>query len=163
MSTDKLARPLREADYLALKGATRRLVAACGGVESAAAVTRCGFQLLSKYGRPQEAVFAAIDVVADLEADAGAPEVTRVLAALSRHVLVPLPHAEGGQGRWYRHISEIAQEVGDVVQGLGKALEDDGAVSCAESRRLKLREQVSEAVSKLAALDQALAALEAEG
>lgn len=159
----KLARPHREADYLALKGATRRLVEACGGVEAGAAVTRCGFQVLSKYGRPQEPVFVPVDVVADLEADAGVPLVTRALAQLCGHVLVPLPRAEPGAGRWYRHISEIAGDVGAVVQRLGEALEDDGAVSHAEARRLKLRERVQEAMAELATLDHALAALEDEG
>lgn len=156
----KLARPHREADYLALKGATRRLVEACGGVESAAAVTRTGFQVLSKYGRPQEPVFAPVDVVADLEADAGDPFVTRALAQLAGHVLVPLPRAEAGQGRWYRHISEIAMDAGAVVQRLGEAIADDGEVTKAECRTLALRERVREAIAELAALDHALADLE---
>lgn len=157
---DKLARPHREADYLALKGATRRLVEACGGVESAAAVTRTGFQVLSKYGLPKEAVFVPVDVVADLEADAGEPLVTRALAALAGHVLVPLPRGEPGKGRWYRHISEVAQDAAAVVQRLGEALEDDGDVSRTEARALALREHVRHAIAELATLDQALADLE---
>lgn len=160
MSMDKLARPHREADYLALKGATRRLVDACGGVESAAAVTRTGFQVLSKYGHPMQPVFAPVDVVADLEADAGMPLVTRALAALAGHVLVPLPSAEPGQGRWYRHIAEIAKDVGGVVERLGDALADDGEVSRAESRALALRAHVQHAIAELATLDHALADLE---
>ncbi|UJX46624.1 phage regulatory CII family protein [Xanthobacter sp. YC-JY1] len=158
--SDKLARPHREADYLALKGATRRLVEACGGVESAAAATRTGFQALSKYGRPQEPFFAPIDVVADLEADAGVPLVTRALAALCGHVLVPLPRPETGTGRWYRHISEVAQDAGAVVARLGAALADDGEVSRAEARALALREHVRHAIKELAALDLALERLE---
>ncbi|MCL8385495.1 phage regulatory CII family protein [Xanthobacter aminoxidans] len=157
---NKLARPHREADYLTLKGATRRLVEACGGVESASAVTRTGFQTLSKYGLPKEIVFVPVDVVADLEADAGDPLVTRALAALAGHVLVPLPHGDPGKGRWYRHISEIAKDVGSVVQRLGEALEDDGEVSKAEMRALALRERVQHAIAELATLDRALAELE---
>ena len=157
---DKIARPLREADYFALKSATRQLVHQCGGVEAAAAVTRAGFQTVSKYGRPQEAMFAPLDVIADLEADAGAPLVTRQLAALARHVLVPLPEGADGKGRWYRHISEVTQGVGEVVRRLGRALEDDGDVSFEEVRRLALREQVREAIADLAELDRALANLD---
>ncbi|NMN56886.1 hypothetical protein FHT36_000764 [Xanthobacter sp. SG618] len=157
---NKLARPHREADYLALKGATRRLVEACGGLESAAAVTRTGFQVLSKYGRPAEPVFAPVDVVADLEADAGVPLVTRALAALCNHVLVPLPRPEAGSGRWYRHISEVAQDAGAVVSRLGEALADDGEVSRAEVRALDLRDHVRRAIKELAALDLALERLE---
>lgn len=160
--TEKLARPLREGDYLALKSATRQLVRQCGGVEAGAAVTRAGFQTLSKYGRPQEPVFAPVDVIADLEADAGAPLVTRQLAALAHHVLVPLPRGGTGKGRWYRHISEVTQGVGEVVQRLGRALEDDGDVSREEVKRLDLREEVREAIADLVELDRALAELEGE-
>ncbi|MGQ3674275.1 hypothetical protein ACT6QH_02060 [Xanthobacter sp. TB0139] len=157
------ARRHRRADYLSLKGAMRRLVEACGGQESAASVTRVAPQTLSRYGHPQEHVFAPVDVVADLEADADAALVTRELAALTGHVLVRLPQGVAGQGRWVRHISDIVQDASALTGRLARALEDDGRVTADEVRGLGLRGAIREAMEGLAALDAELVALKREG
>lgn len=85
-------------DILALKTAFRALVDGCGGLEAAALVTRVGRSVLSDYSHPQKPdCLPPVDVVADLEAVAGAPLVTAVQARLARHVLVPLPEAVAGE------------------------------------------------------------------
>lgn len=157
------ARPLRAADYLTLKAAFRRLVDACGGCESAAAVTRASFQTLSKYGRPQEPVYAPVDVIADLEADAGDPLVSRVLAGLTGHVLVRLPEGVDGAGRWHGHIADVAQGMGEVVRRLGDALADDGEISPREVRDMRLLEPIRAAIVDLVELEKALVRLKREG
>ncbi|MGQ3671645.1 phage regulatory CII family protein [Xanthobacter sp. TB0136] len=156
---ERSARRHRHADYLALKGATRRLVEACGGQESAATVTRVAPQTLNKYGHPHEGVFAPVDVVADLEADAGDLLVTRALATISGHVLVRLPEGIEGSGCWYGHIADVAQGAGEVVRRLGAALADDGEVSACEIRELRLLEPIRAAIVDLVELERALAVI----
>lgn len=154
---DKLARPHPESVYSRLKARTRRLVDMCGGVESAATITRGGFQALSKYGRPQEGLFCPIDIVADLETDAGDPVITRELAALSGFVLVRVPSTERSP-TWLGGIAAVAKEAGEVVGRIGEALAD-GDVSADDIRTLQLREECRHAIEALAAIDAALAAV----
>lgn len=81
-------RTLPPAEYRKVKLATRRLTAAVGGLEAGAAVTRVSHAALSdcaNEARPDR--FLAADVIADLEAVAGDPIVTRQLAALAGYEL----------------------------------------------------------------------------
>lgn len=72
-----------------IKAATRKLVTAAGGIESAAQVTRVSAASLSLYGLLHKEQFIPADAVGDLERDTGVPLVTRVLAELAGYDLVP--------------------------------------------------------------------------
>jgi hypothetical protein len=153
------ARLLPARDYAAIAAATRDLLAACGGGRRAASLTRADEPRLSRYGdRHCHDRWAPVDVIADLEADAGEPIVTRALAALSGHALVPV-RAEGAalpaRADWIGQLATVAREGGDVVGALGEALADDGEVDAAEASRL--RREVREQMDALAVLDALLA------
>ncbi len=163
LPTERPARRHRQGDYLAIKGAMRRLTEACGGQESAASVTRVAPQTLNKYGHPHEAVYAPVDVIADLEADAGDPLVSRVLARLTGHVLVRLPEGADGSTRWHGHVADVAQGVGEVVRSMGAALADDGDISPREVRDMRLLEPVRAAIVDLVELEKELVRRKREG
>lgn len=110
-----------DATYLALKAETRRLIKACGGVESAASVTRVDFQTLSRYSRPQEQQFIPVDVIADLEQDCGEPVVTRALADLAGYDLVK---------------RESAAEPGEAERAFQALVSAEGEVTCEGIRAL---------------------------
>lgn len=118
-------RQLPRSEYLALKAAFRGLVTMAGGPNRAATITRGNASLLSRYGAPQEDMFAPADVVADLEAEVGEPVVTRVLAEMSGQHLVPKCKA-GVSSDFLRHLGAIGKETGDVVSALSVAMADGG-------------------------------------
>ena len=60
----------------------RDLIAACGGLDEAAAACRVGASRLSDYQLPQLASTMPADVMADLEAYCGEPIYSRELAAM---------------------------------------------------------------------------------
>lgn len=71
-------------DLAALKTATRRLIRAAGGVESAASVSRVQKSSLSDYQNPAlPDHFMPIDIVLELERDTGTHPVTQALARLA--------------------------------------------------------------------------------
>lgn len=153
-------RKLAGAEYQALKTAFRALAKACGGLEAAAMETRVGDTQLQRYQSPHEPeAFAPVDVIADLEREAGRPVVTRALARLAGHVLFPLPPA-AGSGPWVVRLAAVAQEAGEALAGLGQALADDGEITGDEARRLGLRRLCADAIEALAEVDHALAQVE---
>lgn len=141
--------------YLTIRAAFRRLTAACGGQEAAAAITRADHQRISRYGRVGETMFAPIDVVADLERDAGQPLVTRELADLAGYLLVAKP-AAGAQPVGMRDLAQLAKETGDAVADLADALADVD-ITAAEASRVRV--QVREAMEVMARIDAGLAAV----
>jgi Phage regulatory protein CII (CP76) len=159
--TASLGRPHGTRVYLQLKAAARGLVKKAGGQESAAAITRAGHQTLSRYGLPDDPSFMPVDVVADLEADVGAPEITRVLADLAGYLLVAKPPSGGRDPTWIARLSALAKESGEVISALGQAL-GDGAITPEEIRDQNLRREVREASEVLASIDAALKRIEAE-
>jgi len=162
MSDDEsTARYLPLRDYLTLKAAVRRLVRICGGPHAAAAITRSDTSRLSRFGAPSEAMQAPVDVIADLEAEAGAPLVTRALADLSGYLLVPVPAAAAGE-IGPGELGALAKEAGEAISRLGEALAGDGRVSAAEIRRLNLRSEIRDALEILARIDESLKVKEAE-
>lgn len=150
------ARTLAEAEYLCLKAAFRRLTKLAGGQESAASVTRVDFQRIGRYGRPHEMIFAPVDVIADLESDAGRPEVTRILADLAGYVLIAKPPASGNAA-WIAQMGALAKEAGEALSRLGEAFGADGDISAEEIRALELRREVREVIEAATAIDVALA------
>lgn len=147
-----IARIFSNETYERLKGAARDLVGAAGGPRRCQGITRGTESLLSRYGARQEEVFAPIDVIADLEKDAGEPIVTRLLAELSGHLLVPVPTATGDMN-WKAHLFGLLSEGGEVGLGLSEATLDDD-VSRAEAKALLPKVTAAQVV--LAALGDAL-------
>lgn len=85
-------RQLPASTYAALKTATRHLVDEAGGIDAAGASTRVGRATMAQYYSRDErnaAVYAPLDVIADLEAATGVPTITRHLARLAGYELVP--------------------------------------------------------------------------
>lgn len=155
------ARTLPQSAYLGLKAASRVLSKSLGGLEGAATCTNVTYQTLGRYQNVNDPNFMPVDVVADLEREAGSPVVTRTLASLTGHVLVKKPDVVGGRD-WLRHLGAVSKECGDTISRLSEALADDGIVTADESKRLQLRAEVREAMERLAALDMALEGLEGE-
>lgn len=156
-------RQLRNDFYLALKAATRRLLKQVGGQESGATITRVSHQHLSKCGNPHiDDVYIPVDVLADLEVDAGAPFVTKVLAQASGYVLVPIPQVEGS-GVWVERVGRLSKEAGEAIARICEALADDNDITAKESVHLKLRKELADVLEAVAEIDTVLERLEAEG
>lgn len=118
------ARQLPQRDYDRLKDATAELVEAAGGPKLAASVTRADPARLSRYGNRHEAMFAAIDMIADLEAEVGQPIVTRVLAELSGYQLVPSKSSAADPEHLARHLGEVANAAAGVLGAVGESVAD---------------------------------------
>lgn len=156
------ARFLPAKDYALEKAATRQLVRLAGGVAQAATFTRVDPARLSRYGSPHDPQFVPIDVVADLEAEAGDPIVTRALADLSGCLLVAKPKADAARGM-AATLGRTAKETGEALAALGSALADDGVITAAEAKASGLRREIAEAQAMLAQLDLLIAEVEADG
>lgn len=154
-----IARTFTRQDYVSLKTATRLLNKAVGGLEAAESLSRGDHSTHGRYQSPNTDLFIPVDVVADLEHAAEVPFVTRALAALNGHLVIPKPPVHGDP-RWLAHMAAVSKECGDTIARLAVALADDGAVSACESRRLALRREVREAMEALASLDKALEEVE---
>lgn len=141
--------------YLAIKAAFRDLVKASGGQVRAVHVTRGCQSKLSEAMSPEHLErFPALDQVADLEAEAGAPVVTKLLAGMAGFDLVPRI-ASGTDASLYQHLAAIVKEAGEVESIMASALAD-GTVDAAERKRLK-----SEAHEAITALHNLIASVDA--
>ena len=158
----RLGRAFPSSAYLSIKAGFRRLTKAVGGQESAASITRVDYQRIGRYGRPHEGMFPPVDVIADLEADAGDPIVTRILAGLQGHILIPLPPADADPA-WVAHLGALGKEAGEAIARLSEALADDGKITADEVRDMNLRDEVREAMEVLARIDKALLQIEEAG
>lgn len=119
----------------ALKAGFRELVKLVGGQDYAARLLGVSQSRISENAAPhQPDCTARIHHIAALEAEAGVPVVTRILAELAGHELVPLgtfktedPHI---------HLARIIKDAGEVSIAISQALAD-GRISPAEARTLK--------------------------
>lgn len=140
------ARELSRAEYDALKDATHELVEGLHGPKAIVAdkVTRTDASRLSRYGSRYEAMFAPIDVIADLESRLGRPIVTAILADLIGCVLVPK-----GDPRIQPDLSmtvgTVAKETGEATFECAKLITDQSPQQIARTRK-ELRE-AHEAIS----------------
>jgi hypothetical protein len=135
-----------------LKGATRALIAAAGGVDGVAATLAMSRSQVSNYQNVSEPSFMPIDKVAALEAlDGVEAHVTMALAAMTGRAVVQLPTADDDVA-WTKALGSLAKEIGEVMAGVGAALADDGQVSVAERDTLNILKDVNEAASRLATL-----------
>ena len=141
-------RQLPQNDYLAVKAAWRDLVAAVGGPQRAAHITRGAPSRISEAMAPHcPERFPAADQIADLESECGQPVMTRALAGLAGYELTPL--GDGTRIDLHHHLARIVGDCGDVATELAAALAD-GTVS--EAERLTLIREIEEARDRLLAL-----------
>ncbi|MCF3935049.1 hypothetical protein L1787_16720 [Acuticoccus sp. M5D2P5] len=147
------ARELPRNDYLKIKAACRDLVRAVGGVTRAAAITRLDAARISRACSPNDSSFLPIDVIADLEAHAEDPIVTRTLASLSGFTVIP-DEATRPAGSPLQHLAAVAKEHADVVSSISNAYAD-GEFDADEISAAQ--DEVREAMEALANLNQALA------
>jgi hypothetical protein len=131
-------------DLVALKTAFRLLIDAVGGLEAAHAVTGYPVSRLSEAASPNHADrWPRLDHVAELEAVAGRPLVTAVLAQLAGCTLDAAPRQPGTPGA---ALVGVVRHAGDVVSCAAAAM-SDGRIC--EAERAELGRQ-------LAALDRAV-------
>lgn len=137
----------------ALKAATRRLVEACGGQESAALIPGMPISRHQSFSEAGNAAhpdrFLRIDVAAMMEADCGLPLVTAEMAKATGHVLVPLPAVAATDTPLGRITAQAMKETSEVFVRLGDFL-DDGTLDSVEGSHLE--REIDEAIVKLLAL-----------
>lgn len=156
------ARQLPQVDYQAVKAATRQLVQMAGGASAAALVTRVAHQDISRYGSPLEdhqERFMPLDVVADIESECGEPVVTRALADLAGHILVPRPNIARSGSALGIITAKALKETSEVFVAIAESL-GDGKLCAADVARIDT--DIDEAIVKLMALRLQVQA-EAEG
>ena len=153
MSTECETRPTSAQDHALLKTATRALIRAAGGVEGAAMITRVGKSQLSNYQSPNhDSEFMPLDILADLERDAGTPFVTRALAAMSGGYFTPIKQS-ASKKELAAHIASIGKEISDVMHHASTAL-IDAKISDKEAETIT--REIDEAIQALAAARQYL-------
>jgi hypothetical protein len=155
-------RQLPANDYQAIKAATRQLIAHAGGAVAASGVTRGGHQNIGRYGSVQiddAERFMPADVIADLESECGQPVLTRTLAKLAGHILVPEPQVARSGTAMGMITAKALKETSDVFVAIGESL-GDGKLCAADGQRIEA--EIEEAIVKLLALRLQVQA-EAEG
>lgn len=145
-------RQLPANDYLAIKAATRDLVAMAGGPKRCEGITRGTASRFCEYGAPAIEACIGADQIADLEAECGQPVVTRVLAGLSGYDLVPR-HAAAQPATLHRMLAELISSGGNVDSFLADALAD-GKVTVPEAK--KISDEARALIDKLQSLCAAL-------
>lgn len=142
--------------YLALKGASRLLIEATGGLRFAAEIT--GFPM-SKLSEAQQVSMMdrsmRIDHVLELEQATGEPHVTRELARLQGLILIEPPRFESDDV-FVRHLGQVGKECGEAMAKVAEAVAHGGTVYAYEIRDGKLMDEVDEAIEALARLKTAL-------
>lgn len=127
-------REITAVEFAALKTASRALVQAVGGIEAAALVCRYQKSAIAEAcSRTAPDRTLPLDVVADLERCAGEPYVTRVLAGLNGHALLPTPAIGPAEAQAIARVLSGGGEVGAAfAEGYA-----DARLSGAERQRLK--------------------------
>lgn len=153
-------------ERLALKRAFAETIKGVGGLDDAAGFCRVGKTALGdaqNINCPDR--WPTLDVIADLEPLArereGWPHVTRALCRELGGTFVMLPSAPADRGDFLRSAGALGREAGDVTQGICEALADDGQIDAREAHGV--RTQIAEAQALLAALDEQMRAIIAEG
>lgn len=150
--------PNKPRDLGKVKDVVTRLVSACGGIKSAAAVdgVRVGKTEMGRYTCDDQfkgSHFMPVDVVLALEAHCGAPIVTEYLAAEAGAVLLRIPREV--TGKWLAEITRLTDERADVVRAICEALDGDGAIDAREAGRAI--KEIDEDMAVLASLRARLA------
>ena len=145
-------RQLPASEYLAIKAATRDLVAVCGGPKRCEGITRGTSSRFSEYGAPQIDACIRADQIADLEAECGQPIVTRVLADMAGFDLMPR-HAADKPETMHRMLADLIAVAGSMESDMAAALAD-GRITVSEAKRIS--EEASALIDRLQSLRAAL-------
>ena len=146
-------------EYELLKRATKHVIRACGGLEAASMVTRVGHSELARYYDPREKLHMPIDVVADLERDAGTPTITRALANLQGYELVSASTTEAvleDQHHWPALLATLGKETAATLECMAGALAEHGTLSSDAIREYRLAEHVNELIRSAIQLKSAM-------
>lgn len=150
---------LTKGERLQLKAATHLMVREAGGQEACAMASDRieRHQSFSDYAdRKKLDKFICIDTVAEIERFAGQPIVTRTLAELSGHVLIPLPVVPGSAAKIDLITAKAVQSFGQMLAELAEA-KADGAITPDEAK--ELHPQIAELITKLVKLDRQIEAV----
>lgn len=128
-------RPYRNADYLALKAATRRATVEAGTLADVAKRTRIDATRISKAGNPNENEFLPLDVAMDLDALAGDDRILRAWAELRGYDLVKDEKGVAIEDM-ARHVGSVGKESGELISEMCSAVAD-GKVTPAEASRIE--------------------------
>jgi hypothetical protein len=156
MSEATRARQLSRDTYLALKGATRQLIEAAGGLRYAAAIT--GFPMSKLSEAQQTSVLERslrLDHALELETATGEPCVTRELARLQGLILITPPRFDSDDV-FVRHLGAVGKECGEAIAKVADAISSGGTIHGYEIRQGHLLNEVDEAMEALARLKVAL-------
>ncbi|KZK80903.1 hypothetical protein PsAD46_03951 [Pseudovibrio sp. Ad46] len=134
----KLERPTGDKDRRAIKQATHRTTALCGGQESAAMITRVNPKTLSDYGNtgnPRHTdVFMPVDVLADMILDRReAGEIAPLLAQLCElggGVFVPVPEVCQKTNALDLGVVDLSQKLLNLVAILTQSLAENDSDYC---------------------------------
>lgn len=141
-------------DLIDLKIATDKLVSANGGPAKAGIAIGIDQRRVSERASRDTDVFMNIKDVAQLEdrtsSMAGHPHVTRALAARQGFLLVKVPQALDGGGAFSASVMTLTVELGDVANGICRALANDGEIDPREA--VSILEQIDELDAASAAL-----------
>ena len=146
-----------EAQRLALKSSTDRALDVAGGPANMQYETRVVVGNLSKYGSPNDPMFAPVDVALDIDLKAREPIITRALALAQGFDLIALA-ANPDARPWSAEMGSLADEMGKLLASLGDAAAETAvtppeANACLEQAE-QLRTQLEELVARLALIGQ---------
>lgn len=117
-------RSLNREQYLLVKAATRTLIKNCGGLESAATMTRVGTSSLSDYcSVEKEDVFIPLDVALDLQIESGTFPLTEALAALSGGSFTPAD-AQAANPNLTIAAAGMMGETADAIKSISESMKD---------------------------------------
>jgi hypothetical protein len=122
--------------------ATKRAIQAAGGLERCAEETGLGTSQLSRCSMPNCRDSITERDAATIEAigygSAGHPHILRARARLLGYAIIKVPDASLGGTVWSQRAATLLKEGGDIVSGLGRALETNNDVEPDEARALLL-------------------------
>jgi hypothetical protein len=123
--------PLADPRALALKAASRDLIAACGGLERSARVTGLSTSTLSRCQSVEHADLLSLSAVLALETECGHFAVTAALAASHGQSLSERQPVAGGAGMVPAHAATLRASA-DLMDEVARAL-TDGRVAPVEA------------------------------
>lgn len=146
--------PLSPAMLARLSAGTRSAVETCGGVDGAAATSGRGRSTCGRWINRNEADQPPLDAAVALDQvvvlQGRVPPILTAYARELGHVVIRLPDAADGPGEWHGLMADVASQVGEGMARVCQALGDDGAVGAGEVVKLRIVEEIEDAIEALA-------------
>ena len=155
-----MTRRLADDLFHVLKGATRDLIRACGGLKRAAGIVGVSEQTLSRY---QLATFddtIPLTAVLALEADCGLAPVTAAMASINGRALAEGEQAGLAAACLVQRHSEVMREASDVMARFAEVV-SDGQISPGEAEQVE--RELGDLVTAAGRFRADLAAVKASG